>query len=167
MPTGALVAALITSVYSLLVVIPTAYAEPPVVAAVPPEVAPLEMAFPEGPELVGATVDTAVAGPGEWVWTSLYWRLPDGLPDGAPLAYLELFGRNFDRIGQLIAYHGRGNYPATLWPEEGVIADRLAVRVAEWVEKRRCWPALPSSYRRMPTAWTSARLRSFRNHGRR
>jgi hypothetical protein len=133
-PGAALAAALVTSVYSLFVVIPAAYATPPAVVAVPETAAPLTIRFPEGLELLGATVDTATARPGDWVWTTLYWRAPEPLPGGAPPAHLELFGRNFERIGQMVAYHGRGNYPATLWPPGEIIADRLAVRVDPWAE---------------------------------
>jgi hypothetical protein len=133
-PGAALAAALVTSVYSLFVVIPTAYATPPTVAAVPETAAPLTISFPEGLELLGSTVDTVAARPNDWVWTTLYWRAPGQLPDGAPLAHLELFGRDFERIGQLVAYHGRGNYPATLWPPGAIIADPLAVRVVDWAK---------------------------------
>ena len=133
-PAGVLVAALATSVYSLAVVVPTAYASSPSVDAVPTEATPLAYTFPEGLELLGATVDTAEARPGEWVWTTLYWRAPDALSGPAPQANLELFGRNFDRIGYMRAFHGRGNYPATLWPPGDIIADRLAVRVDSWAE---------------------------------
>ena len=40
-----------------------------------------------------------------------------------------MFGRGYDRIGEVVAYPGRGNYPATLWPQGQLIADRLAARV--------------------------------------
>ncbi len=100
----------------------------------PAEVAPLLVTFPEGLELLGATIDTAVTQPGDWVWATLYWRKPGELPGSPPLVHLELFGRNFDRIGRLIAYHGRGNYPATLWPMDGIVADQVAVQVIDWAE---------------------------------
>jgi hypothetical protein len=47
------------------------------------------------------------------------------------LAYLELFGRDFHRIGLLTAYHGRGNSPSSLWPPGEIVADRIAARVLE------------------------------------
>ncbi len=124
-------AALVTSVYCLTVVIPTAYAQSPVVAALPAEAIPLNVTFPEGLELLGARVDTPAVTVGDWVWLTLYWRRPADLPPGAPLAHLELFGRAFERIGLLTGYHGRGNSPATLWPPGAIIADRMAVRVLE------------------------------------
>lgn len=133
-PAGALAAALMTSVYGMAVLIPTAYAAPPTVAAVPADVAPLTVSFPEGLELRGATVDTAAAKPDDWVWTTLYWTAPGDLPGDAPLVRLELFGRGFERIGLVEAYHGRGNFPATLWPPGAIVTDRMAVRVAEWAE---------------------------------
>lgn len=123
--------ALITSTYSLVVVIPTAYARPPIVETIPADAHPLTIAFPAGLELLAARVDTPVVKPGEWVWATIYWRSrPDRVGD-APIAQLELFGRDFRRIGSLSAYHGRGNFPATLWPAEVIVADRLAARLDE------------------------------------
>ena len=126
---AALMLALGTSIYSLAVVIPTAYALPPIVTTLPTEATPLEIAFPEGIDLVGVSVDTPVARPGEWVWLTLYWRARPDIAGGAPLVYLELFGREFERIGLQTNYHGRGNFPATLWPGGAIVADRMAVRV--------------------------------------
>ena len=128
---AALTLALATSVYSLLVVIPAAYAPPPIVPAVASEANPLAISFPEGLELLGATLDSPAARPGEWVWLTLYWRARPDISPGEPLAHLELFGRDFHRIGEQTNYHGRGNFPATLWPGGAIIADRMAVRVAE------------------------------------
>ena len=124
---AAVALALATSVYCLLAVIPSTFARPAVVAAVPAEVAPLDTRFAEGLELLGARVETAEARPGEWVWVSLYWRAEPNA--GAPLLHLELFGRDFERIGNVVAYHGRGGWPAALWPDEAIVADRIAAQV--------------------------------------
>ena len=124
---AAVALALATSVYCLLAVIPPTFARPPVVAAVPAEAAPLDTRFAEGLELLGARVETAEARPGEWVWLTLYWRAEPGA--GAPLLHLELFGRGFERIGNVVAYHGRGGWPAALWPAGGIVADRIAAQV--------------------------------------
>jgi len=123
--------ALLTSVYSLAVVIPTAYAPASVVAAAPEGVSSLGIVFPEGFELVAATVDTPVVRVGDWLWQTQYWRALPGHIDWAPLATFELFGRDFHRIGYQVGYHGRGNSPATLWPEGALVADRMGVRVAD------------------------------------
>ncbi len=125
----AVAAALITSVYCLAVVIPTTYARPPVVAALPNDAIPLDVAFPEGLELLGVRVESPVVRAGDWVWLTAYWRAPEELPPGAPLAHVELFGRGFHRAGLQTGYHGRGNAPATLWSPGEIVADRMAVRV--------------------------------------
>ena len=126
---GAVGLALTTTVYCLLAVIPPTFARPPIVAALPAEATPLDVTFPEGLELLGARVEAAEARPGEWVWVTLYWRAARDGVTGAPLVHLELFGRGFERIGDVVAYHGRGGYPAALWPAGAIVADRLAVRV--------------------------------------
>ncbi len=126
---AAVALALATAVYCLLAVIPPAFARPPVVAAVPAEAAPLDVAFSEGLALLGGQVEAAEARPGEWVWVTLYWQAPAGSATGAPMVHLELFGRGYERIGEVVAYHGRGGWPAALWPAGTIVADRLAVRV--------------------------------------
>lgn len=127
----AVILALLTSVYSLVVVLPTAYARSPIVAALPGDASPLDIAFPKGLDVIGSQVDTPVVRVGDWAWLTLYWRRYAEMTPGAPLARLEIFGRGFHRIGLLTGYHGRGNFPATLWPAGEIIADRMAVRVLE------------------------------------
>jgi hypothetical protein len=49
----------------------------------------------------------------------------------APEFVLELFGRDVARVANLHSYHGRGLYPANLWPPGVIVADRFAVRLDE------------------------------------
>jgi len=124
-------AALATTVYCLLLVIRPAYQPPPLVAALPdgatrvlPELAPRG----QGLSLLAADVETETARPGDVVWLTLYWRA-DEAPAAPPELVLEVFGRQVDRIANLHSYHGRGLFPATLWPVGAIVADRFAVRV--------------------------------------
>ncbi len=121
--------ALATSVYCLAVVLPQTFARPPVVSAVPADVAPLATRFDEGLTLLGARVETTTARPGDWVWVTLYWRADATGRAASPLVYMELFGRDFARIGDVVAFPGRGGYPAAFWPDGAIVADRLAVQV--------------------------------------
>ena len=124
-------AALATTVYCLGFVIHPAYQPPPLVDALPagatrvlPELAPRG----QGLSLLAADVATETARPGEVVWLTLYWRA-DEAPAAPPELVLEVFGRQVDRIANLHSYHGRGLFPATLWPLGAIVADRFAVRV--------------------------------------
>jgi hypothetical protein len=123
--------ALATTVYCLLFVIQPAYRPPGVVDALPDDV---RRVLPEltdrggGLELLAARVETEMAQPGDIVWLTLYWRAEDGVTT-APEFIVELFGWDAERIANLHSYHGRGLYPATLWPPGAIIADRFAVRV--------------------------------------
>jgi len=124
-------AALATTVYCLLLVIQPTYQNPPLVAGVPegatrvlPELAPRG----QGLSLLAADVETETAHPGDVVWLTLYWRA-DAAPPAPPELVLEVFGRDVDRIANLHSYHGRGLFPATLWPVGAIVADRFAVRV--------------------------------------
>ena len=124
-------AALVTTVYCLLLVIRPTYQPPPLIDALPddvtrvlPELAPRG----QGLSLLAADVETETARPGDVVWLTLYWRA-DEAPTAPPELVLEVFGRQVDRIANLHSYHGRGLFPATLWPVGGIVADRFAVRV--------------------------------------
>ena len=124
-------AALATTVYCLLLVIRPAYQPPPLIDALPddvtrvlPELAPRG----QGLSLLAADVETETARPGDVVWLTLYWRA-DEAPTAPPELVLEVFGRQVDRIANLHSYHGRGLFPASLWPVGAIVADRFAVRV--------------------------------------
>jgi hypothetical protein len=124
-------AALATAVYCLVFVIQPTYQPPPLIEVLPEEVTPV---LPElvdrghNLSLLAADVETETARPGDVVWLTLYWRA-DAAPAEPPELVLEVFGREVDRIANLHSYHGRGLFPATLWPLGAVVADRFAVRV--------------------------------------
>lgn len=121
--------ALLTSLYCLLVVIPTAYALPPTIAAaaVPATATPLHADLGQGIELVAVQVDTAANQPGGRIWVTLYWQA-HAIPATPPTVVIELLGRNLALVGKLHTYHGGGRYPASLWPADGrLVVDRLSV----------------------------------------
>lgn len=124
-------AALVTSVYCLMLVIRPAYRPPPVVAVMPDSATAV---LPElvdrglGISLLGAEMETETARPGDIVRLTLYWRADEPLNE-PPEFVLELFGRETKRIANMHSYHGRGLFPANLWPAGAIIADSFAVRV--------------------------------------
>ncbi len=119
-----------TSLYALFGVIAPTYAPPPVLAELPAGVERREVNLGEGLLLLGAEVETAVAHPGNPIWLTLYWQAQTP-PAAAPAFKLEMFGRELTRIANLHSYHGRGLYPASLWPPGGIVADRFGVYVEE------------------------------------
>jgi hypothetical protein len=62
----------------------------------------------------------------------LYWER-NGPADRAPEQVVELLGREALPVtaGKLQSYHGAGLYPAPLWPEGQLLADRVGVRLEE------------------------------------
>ncbi|NKQ36783.1 MAG: hypothetical protein HF973_14365, partial [Chloroflexi bacterium] len=122
--------ALLTTLYSLFFVIRPIYASPPIVAELPPQVTPLNLEMGDGLTLLGIDVETDTAVPGDIIPFTLYWTV-NPVPDEAPELMLELFGRDLALLGQYHAYHGRGNYPANLWPPGQIVADRVTIRVAD------------------------------------
>lgn len=117
-----------------LVVIPGAYTPPPTIARqeLPAGAEEINRDLAPGLTLVAADLQTEIARPGEAVWLALYWRR-DGALDEAPEQVVELFGREPApaTVGKLQSYHGRGLYPAPLWPEQRIIADLVGVRLDE------------------------------------
>lgn len=136
---------LATTLYALFFVIRPAYALPATVTAVPPLATPIQTNLGQGLQLLAAEVETDTAVPGDILWFTLYWQaeIP---PVEPPEFVLELFGREEDGelpvIAKLHSYHGRGLYPANLWPPGAIIADRFAVRV----EKTAVAPVLARAF---------------------
>lgn len=125
------IAVVATSIYCLLFVVRPAYQLPATINLIPDSAQPV---LPElvdrgqGLSLLAAQVETETARPGDIVWLTLYWQANEILAE-PPEFVLELFGRDVTRLANLHSYHGRGLYPANLWPPGEVIADRFAVRI--------------------------------------
>lgn len=123
-----------TTLYALFFVIRPAYAVPATITAVPARATPVQTDLGQGLQLLAAEVETETAVPGDILWLTLYWQA-DTPPDEPPEFVFELFGREeagqLPAIAKLHSYHGRGLYPANLWPPGAIIADRFAVRLEE------------------------------------
>lgn len=124
-----------TTLYCVFFVVRPAYALPRIVEAIPSDARPV---LPElfdrgrGVSLLAAGVEAESVEPGDVVWLTLYWQT-NGVAmitrDDPVEFVLELFGRDLKRIANLHSYHGRGLYPADLWPSGVIVADRFAVRI--------------------------------------
>lgn len=120
------------SLYCLLLVIAPVYKPPPTVEALPEEALRLGAEMGAGLVLVGAQVETETAVPGDPIWLTLYWQT-ETPPQEAPAFKLEIFGRDMALIADLHSYHGRGLYPASLWPGGAMVADRYGLYLEEGV----------------------------------
>ncbi len=135
--------ALATTIYSLFCVIGPTYRQPATIDMLPTNVTHIDQKMGQGLTLLGAKTETTTAVPGDTVQFTLYWQA-ETIPVDPPEFVLELFGRESIRVGNLHSYHGRGLFPANLWPEGKIIADRFAVRlddsmgapVLAWVQAR-------------------------------
>jgi len=128
--------ALLTSLISVFVVIPRAYAVPQPLGMRdwPETTVVLNQDLGQGVELIAVDLETTVVQPGGSVWLTVYSRrtMPQPLApdnDNAPELVVNLFGAETSLAGKLHTYHGRGLYPANLWSEGEVFADRLRVDV--------------------------------------
>ncbi|MBP7998619.1 MAG: hypothetical protein KA314_07010 [Chloroflexi bacterium] len=123
--------ALLTTLVCLGFVIPEAYARPQTIPQLPATVMPLNEMIGDGLHLIGAQIETLETWPGEPVWLTLYWQAQP-VPVEAPEIMVEFFGLDLTTpVARLHSYHGRGLFPASLWPEGVIIADRTALRLTE------------------------------------
>ena len=127
--------ALLTALYCVIAVIPPAYARPPLLYEnnLPEDAVTVDREMGQGLTLLGYRREMRLVQPGEVAWTTLYWRR-ETPPEQPPELVIELFGRQGALVGKYQGYHGRGLYPATLWPSGAVVAERSGVRLAEAME---------------------------------
>ena len=128
-------AAFFTSAYGLLVVIPDAYNTAELLAEnqIPQDAARTNIDMGQGITLLATETLTDAVQAGEWVWVELYWRASQ-IPQEAPFERLGLYGRDNALAGSQVNYHGGGNYPASEWPANQVVRDRVAVQLSKSAE---------------------------------
>ncbi len=132
--------ALITTLYSLFFVISPAYARPPLMLELPATAIPLNHDMGGGLRILGAEpmVETAVSG--DVVEYTIYWQAGDLSQSINPIAHapalkMDVLGMDVEApVGQTHAYHGRGQYPATLWQPGTIIADSVSVRLGDNID---------------------------------
>ncbi len=127
--------ALLTSAYALLMVIPGAYDTAELLAAdqIAEEAVRLDRDMGLGITLLAAEPLTDIVMPGEWIWVELTWQASE-IPGEAPFERLGLYGRDNALAGSQVNYHGGGNYPASEWPANQIVRDRVAVRLSDSAE---------------------------------
>ncbi|MDX1413224.1 MAG: DUF2142 domain-containing protein [Candidatus Promineifilaceae bacterium] len=114
------------TVYCLFLVIRPTYALPQQLIELPHEAQEIEVEMGQGLTLLGSKLETQEARAGDPLRMVLYWRA-DSVPEMPVEHVLSVFGREHTEIGKLHSYHGRGLYPANLWPADAIIADRFAI----------------------------------------
>ena len=130
------VAALFTSVYALLVMIPSAYHTAEIVTdnEIPSGAARRGLDMGYGIELVAVERLTEELRPGEWAWVDLYWRAAEATQE-APFVRMGLYGRDNALVGgPTKQYHGSGNYPASLWPAGQIVKESVGVQLSHNAE---------------------------------
>lgn len=128
----ALPLALVTALYCLLIVIPHAYARPPLLEGdtLPDEARGEPVSMEQGLSFLGYSLEKTAFNPGEVAWLTLYWQAEES-PLQAPMLVVELLGRQETLVGKYQGYHGGGLYPASLWPPGKIVADRIGLRLDE------------------------------------
>jgi len=108
------------------------YATPEVVQAgeLPEDMLRFNLTF-EGTsiQLLGGSIETDGAHPGEPVPVSLYWRALEP-PQENLVAFVQVLGRDLEPIAGVDCYPGRGNFPLTLWQPGAIYRDRYVLPLA-------------------------------------
>ena len=120
-------AALGTTIFCLWGVIGPAYAPPPLLDQLPPTATSLDLDFSEL-TLRGIEVETKTAVPRQTITFTLYWQA-NATPPTPPELVVDVLGRGLEPLGNSHSYHGRGLYPATEWPLDKIVADRMSVHL--------------------------------------
>lgn len=128
-----LAAPLLTTLFAVSVVIPNSYRRMDTVQQLPDETILVEQSLLDGIELVGYRLLGNRYQANDYVWIELFWRATQEV-EVAPDLVLELFGRNNTLIGKLQTLHGSGLHPATEWPLNTILTNRIAVQIDEAVE---------------------------------
>ncbi|MCO5188844.1 MAG: glycosyltransferase family 39 protein [Anaerolineae bacterium] len=122
-------AALLTALYSLIFVQLSAFNRPQLLDVLPQHVAPLNLEMGDGITLLGTEIETDVAEPGDSVTATLYWQIDQSLHENIPVSF-ELLGREFQQVGRFAGYHGRGQFPTSLWSPGKVVAETITLPLA-------------------------------------
>ena len=125
--------ALLTTLVSLWGVIGPAYQLPLTLAHLPEDAVPLDLEMGAGLRLVGVAMETETAVPTDTVWFTLYWQA-ESIPQVPPELVVNILGRSLTLVGSSHSFHGRGLYPATQWPTDGIVTDRMGVRLDKTIE---------------------------------
>ncbi len=119
------------AIYGLVGVLAPAYVPPPRYAS-PAEVAPqhpVDVTYPELARLLGYDVAPDPLYPGDVLEVTLYWQVLEETNRDYVL-FLQVFGREGERIGGRDTHPGLGRYPTSRWRAGEVIADTVPVPLA-------------------------------------
>ena len=124
-------AMLALAVYGLVGVLSPAYASPPCYAS-PEEVAPqhpVDATYPGLTRLLGYDITPDTLYPGDVLEVTLYWQVL-GETEQDYVFFLQVFGREGDKIGERDTHPGLGRHSTSRWQPGEVIADTVPVPLA-------------------------------------
>jgi len=119
------------AVYGLVGVLAPAYAPPPRYTS-PEEIVlqhPVDVTYPQLARLLGYDVAPDPLYPGDVLEVTLYWQAL-GETEADYVLFLQVFGREGEKIGERDTYPGLGRYPTSRWRPGEVIADTIPLPLA-------------------------------------
>jgi hypothetical protein len=119
---------LATSLYVLIVLLPTHYQAPSAINELPKEAIPQAWIFGDAIELVAVVPPKGRYQTGDRVDVTLYWRALTEIPRDYPL-FLQLLTLDEETIGNVTTHPGWGRFPTTLWRPGEIYADRYEVQI--------------------------------------
>ncbi len=109
-----------------------AYAKPPLLSQADIERIPhpLDINYEGKAELLGYRLDKERVRPGETLEVTLYWRCLEEMEENYSV-FVQLFGREGQKIGQRDTYPGLGSFPTSQWKEGDAFADTYPVPISK------------------------------------
>ncbi|MFT5195963.1 MAG: hypothetical protein ACI9EW_001337 [Cellvibrionaceae bacterium] len=115
------------NVYTIFGVIRPVFAPPPVYATADQVTLqfPLEVEFPGALKLLGYSLDSMSAVPGQPFPVTLYWQAIDGTTEQNFVESVQLVSADGERIAGRDTLHGLGRYPTKNWKSGETVEDRI------------------------------------------
>ena len=128
---------LLATVYTLLFLLPSAYAAPAPVGAVPPTAQAMDIRYGDRApiSLLGIDLPTGRFQPGDRVPITLYLRADQPLDDDYQL-FIQLLDEQGQELGNVTTHPGWGRHPTRLWQPGASYADAYSVRIDRPIDPR-------------------------------
>ncbi|MDX1522403.1 MAG: hypothetical protein R3264_12325, partial [Anaerolineae bacterium] len=97
-------------------------------ADLPPDLNRVDLIYGDVMKLIGVTIETETAKPGDRVPVTVYWQALDSM-DTNYSVFVHLIGRDFENVGQLNTYPGLGLRPTTTLQPGQIFADTYPVLI--------------------------------------
>ncbi|MFK7805963.1 MAG: ArnT family glycosyltransferase [Anaerolineae bacterium] len=124
------------NLFAIFGVVRPVFSPPPVYATadqVSPQI-PIEIEFPGAAKLLGYSLDSMSAVPGQPFTVTLFWQEANGGTNENFSEFVQLVSADGERIAGRDTFHGLGRYPTSNWQPNEIIADKVTLYLPEEID---------------------------------